>query len=85
MISVQVIYENGVLRPLRPLNVAEGTRFEVVITESVAHDAHVDEAEYREFLSALESISSLPLQSAPQPNTARDHDQILYPKEGATP
>jgi predicted DNA-binding antitoxin AbrB/MazE fold protein len=31
MTSLEVIYENGILRPLRPLELQEGTRLEVVM------------------------------------------------------
>jgi predicted DNA-binding antitoxin AbrB/MazE fold protein len=32
MALIEVIYEHGVLRPLRPLDLAEGTRLEVTMT-----------------------------------------------------
>ncbi|HYP42368.1 MAG TPA: antitoxin family protein [Chloroflexia bacterium] len=86
---VEVIYENGILRPLRPLDLAEGTRLEVTIIEIIAppllDNAHVDEAAYESFLDRMDSIAALPLQSVPQPHTARDHDTILYPKQGTIP
>ena len=84
---VEVIYENGILRPLRPLDLAEGTRLEVTITEITAppDNAHFDEAAYESFLDRMDIIAALPLQSVPQPHTARDHDAILYPKQGTMP
>ncbi len=88
---VEVIYENGILRPLRPLDLAEGTRLEVTIVEITdaplpeQEEAQVDEAAYESFLNKMESIAALPLQSLPQPHTARDHDAILYPKQGTMP
>lgn len=93
MASLQVIYENGVLRPLQPLDLAEGTKLEVVMIElapastssALSAQDSVDEAAYAEFLSQLDSIAALPLQSTPQPYTARDHDAILYPKQGTMP
>ena len=58
MPPVEVIYENGVLRPLRPLDLAEGTRLEVTLVK---------------------------ITGPPQPDTAGDHDAILYPKQGRMP
>lgn len=93
MTSLQVIYENGVLRPLHPLDLAEGTKLEVVMVVMIelapsstpSTQTTVDEAAYAEFLSQLDGIAALPLQSTPQPYTARDHDAILYPKQGTMP
>ncbi|HEX9989303.1 MAG TPA: antitoxin family protein [Chloroflexia bacterium] len=86
---VEVIYENGILRPLRPLDLAEGTRLEVTIIEITApplsEQAEVDEAAYQAFLDRMDSIAALPLQSLPQSHTARDHDAVLYPKQGRMP
>lgn len=93
MTSLQVIYENGVLRPVHPLDLEEGTQLEVVMIEITASpssppspsQAPVDEEAYAQFLFQLDNIAALPLQSTPQPNTARDHDAILYPKQGTMP
>lgn len=101
MASLEVIYENGILRPLRPLELAEGTRLEVIMItiappaaphsppspspEQLRGQAQVDEAMYVGFLHRLDSIAALPLQSSPQPHIAHDHDAILYPKQGTMP
>jgi predicted DNA-binding antitoxin AbrB/MazE fold protein len=85
MPPVEVIYENGVLRPLRPLDLAEGTRLEVTLVKITApgsEQAHVDEADYAAFLNELDKIAGLPLESQPQPDAASNHDAILYPKQG---
>lgn len=112
--GIEVIYESGVLRPLPPLDLAEGTRLEVTVmavmtvieiaplppplTPSIEQEqvgggvpsegegvGRVDEETYAAFLSELDNIAALPLQSAPQPHTARNHDAILYPKQGTMP
>lgn len=97
---IEVIYEKGVLRPVRPLELAEGTRLEVTVTEiatpttpatpsteqeQVGVPAEVDEETYAAFLRELDNIVALPLQSTPQPHTVRNHDAILYPKQGTMP
>ncbi len=97
--AIEVIYEKGVLRPVYPLDLAEGTRLEVTVTsvtgiatpltetehEQAEVRAEVDEATYAAFLSELDNIAALPLQSTPQPHTVRNHDAILYPKQGKMP
>jgi predicted DNA-binding antitoxin AbrB/MazE fold protein len=35
-ISVEAIYEEGVLRPLRPLDLAEGTKIAILLVEPIA-------------------------------------------------
>ncbi len=88
MSQVEVIYENGVLRPLQPLDLAEGTRLEVTMTRIIApslEQEQVDEAEYLAFLCELDKIANLPLESPPQPHAAQEHDAILYPREGTIP
>jgi len=101
--AIEVIYEKGVLRPVHPLDFAEGTRLEVTMktvidsatpaTATTKHEeagetgvpVQVDEATYEAFLSELDNIAALPLESAPQAHTVRDHDAILYPKQGTMP
>jgi predicted DNA-binding antitoxin AbrB/MazE fold protein len=112
--QIEVVYERGVLRPLHPLDLEEGTRLEVTVTTvkgvkeviaaaetatpsspsteqeqsdeaREAREAEVDETSYAAFLNELDSIAALPLQSAPQPHTVRNHDAILYPKQGKVP
>ncbi len=92
MPPIEVIYENGIFRPLHPLDLAEGTRLQVTMIEidkaplpqQVGQEA-VNEAEYDAFLHQLDDISALPLESPVQPHVARDHDAILYPKQGRMP
>lgn len=100
MPPIEVIYENGVFRPVHPLDLAEGTRLKVTMIktaptppaprpeheeEQQEQQRQMDEAAYEAFLQQLDNIAALPLQSQTQPNTARDHDAILYPKQGTMP
>ncbi len=113
--QIEVVYEKGVLRPVHPLDLEEGTRLEVTLTtvigaidaagtatpstpatpsspsteqeqpEEAREAREVDETSYAAFLNELNSIAALPLQSARQPHTVRNHDAILYPKQGKMP
>ena len=105
MPRIEVIYEDGVFRPLRPIDsvdLPEGTRLQVKMIK-IADDAPLreelpeeqqeyqeeqdedDEAAYDAFLQQLDGIAALPLESPAQPQTARDHDAILYPRRGIMP
>src|SRR5205085_1469957 len=85
MATIEVIYEQGVLRPVEPLPLPEGTRLVATLTAlpspAEAQPSAPDDAHAR-LLAELDTIAALPLQSAPQPHTARDHDHLLYPSQG---
>jgi predicted DNA-binding antitoxin AbrB/MazE fold protein len=92
MASLHLIYENGVFRPLEPLNMAEGTRVEAELVsiaeperQAVRNGDKVDEEQYLAFLKALDEIAEMPLESDPWPYAAEEHDAILYPKQGKMP
>ena len=85
MAAIKAIYENGVIRPLQPLNLAEGARVEVSIIVSSGPDpgyVQVSEEEYTAFLGELDKIASLPYSPHPDGRTdiSTNHDDILYPK-----
>ena len=94
--EIEVVYENGVLRPVHPLDGAEGTHLEGTVKpiqtarepagdQTAAEPAEVDEAAYAAFLDEVDAIAALPLESPAQPLTARDHDAVLYPRHGTMP
>ena len=89
MSPLEVIYENGMLRPLYPLHLEEGTRLEVTVikiaSEATQAEQRVDEEAYMEFLGELDKVAALPLESPSQPQAAQEHDAILYPKQGKMP
>jgi predicted DNA-binding antitoxin AbrB/MazE fold protein len=43
--TVQAVFENGVLRPLSPLGLPEGRRVEVIVTEGSGESPDATEAE----------------------------------------
>jgi predicted DNA-binding antitoxin AbrB/MazE fold protein len=58
-ISVEVIYEGGVLRPLWPLNLAEGTKIAVLLVEPIAAKLEVMREAMNDplFLADLEEVA----------------------------
>ena len=75
--TVEAIYEQGVLRLLQPLSLADGTRVEIiVITQELT-------AEDRTPADILAAIAALPMEAGGKEFSGRDHDKILYGDKGA--
>jgi predicted DNA-binding antitoxin AbrB/MazE fold protein len=74
--TAAAIYEGGVLRPLSPLPLAEGTRVEVTVTDHVAPSV----TEGKTAVELLREIASLPMESDASGFSGRDHDRALYGK-----
>ena len=75
--TIEAIYEQGVLRLLQPLSLADGTRVEIiVITQELT-------AEDRTPADILAAIAALPMEAGGKEFSGRDHDKILYGDKGA--
>jgi predicted DNA-binding antitoxin AbrB/MazE fold protein len=75
--TVEAIYEQGVLRLIQPLSLAEGTRVAViVITQEPI-------AEGRTPADMLATIAALPMEVGGEEFSGRDHDKVLYGDQGA--
>ncbi|NJL41773.1 MAG: antitoxin family protein [Leptolyngbyaceae cyanobacterium SM1_4_3] len=73
-LTIQAIYEEGVLRLAQPIELPNGTQVFVVIMT----DATVPASLAAEVLA---KISSLPLASSEQKFSNRNHDEELYSAE----
>ena len=72
--EIEAIYEHGIIRPLQPLELPEGSRLDViVITHEQTQRSNVAET--------LAEIAALPVEGPSDAFSGRDHDSILYPKE----
>ncbi len=69
-VHTEAIYEQGVLRPLQPLELDEGTRVEITVVPF----APAGKQPY-EILSA---IAALPLEVVREERAGREHDRCLY-------
>jgi len=76
-ITVQAVYEHGILRLAQPISLAEGTHVEVVV---MAHEPTIEKGTPATILSA---IAALPLQGDDDEFSGADHDCILYPQQTA--
>jgi predicted DNA-binding antitoxin AbrB/MazE fold protein len=72
--QIEAVYENGVLRPVHPINIPEGERLQlIVVTRSeVQHNGNA--------AASLAEIAALPIEGDGDAFSGRDHDTILYPQ-----
>jgi len=75
--TLEAIYEQGVLRLLQPLPLAEGSRVEVTIS---ATEFPIENKTPAEILS---TIAAMPLEAGGEEFSGREHDKILYGEKGA--
>lgn len=79
--TTAAIYENGVLRPLAPLPLAEGAHVEVTVTESVSVPAS---PAHERAIEIIREIAAMPLEADDEGFSGRDHDSVLYGKRAAS-
>jgi predicted DNA-binding antitoxin AbrB/MazE fold protein len=75
--TVEAIYEQGVLRLIQPLSLAEGTRVDIIVM------TREPTAEGRTPADILAAIAALPLKVGSEEFSGQDHDKILYGDKGA--
>jgi predicted DNA-binding antitoxin AbrB/MazE fold protein len=72
--QIEAVYENGVLRPVQPIELPEGERLDLIlITRDATHPTNGTAAK------SLAEIAALPLEGPSDGFSGREHDQILYP------
>jgi len=76
--EIEAIYENGIIRPVKPLELPEGSRLDVIVISHEKPRTNGNAA------SILAEIAALPLVGASDDFSGRDHDSILYPKTPAS-
>lgn len=81
--TITAIFDSGVFRPLKPVDLAEGTQVQVQLphqsaainTELPPHELSCQQAAIEEMLVEIES---LPIEEPDDGFSGRDHDQVLY-------
>lgn len=76
-LTVEAIYEQGVLRLSQSIPLPEGTRVEVMVISPEI------ESELKSPHQILQEIAAIPLQGKDDEFCGRDHDKILYPNHDA--
>ncbi len=74
MIPIEAVYEGGVLRPNRPIDLADGARVEIIVIPR-APSPGLGTSTPAEVAAR---IAAMPLQSPPDGFSGEDHDAILY-------
>jgi predicted DNA-binding antitoxin AbrB/MazE fold protein len=75
--EIEAIYEHGIIRPVKPLELPEGSRLDVIVMMHEKPRTNGNAA------SILAEIAALPLEGASDTFSGREHDSILYPKKPA--
>jgi len=75
--EIEAIYEHGIIRPVKPLELPEGSRLDVIVIIHEKPRINGNAA------SILAEIAALPLEGASDAFSGREHDSILYPKKPA--
>lgn len=72
MTKIEAVYEQGVLRPVEPLQLPEGTHLDIILMTNDRAGAQRAPAD------TLAEIAALPVEGATDSFSARDHDTVLY-------
>jgi predicted DNA-binding antitoxin AbrB/MazE fold protein len=73
--EIEAIYEHGMIRPLQPLELPEGSRLDLIVITHEQPGANGNAAEI------LAEIAALPLEGSSDEFSGREHDSILYPRK----
>jgi predicted DNA-binding antitoxin AbrB/MazE fold protein len=72
--QIEAVYENGVLRPVHPINVPEGEHLQLIVITRRETQHNGDAA------VSLAEIAALPIEGDNDAFSGRDHDTVLYPQ-----
>lgn len=72
--EIEAVYEQGLIRPLQPLELPEGARLDlIVITHEDKNNGNA--------AKILAEIAALPLEGSSDDFAGSEHDSILYPRK----
>lgn len=74
--TISAVYENGTLILDEPLAVSEGVKVEIIVLPPK------NERQKKSPAELLAEIAALPIEGKGEKFSNRDHDRILYGKEG---
>ena len=73
--EIEAIYEHGIIRPLQPLELPEGSKLDLVV---ITHEQAQSNGKAAEVIA---QIAALPLEGSDDAFSGRDHDSVLYPEK----
>jgi predicted DNA-binding antitoxin AbrB/MazE fold protein len=72
--QIEAVYENGVLRPVHPIDIPEGERLQLIVI------TRQDASQNGNAAASLAEIAALPIEGDSDAFSGRDHDTLLYPQ-----
>jgi len=72
--KIEAIYECGMIRPLKPLELPEGARLDLIV---ITHQQPNNNCSAAEIVA---EIAALPIEGSSEAFAGRQHDSILYPR-----
>jgi predicted DNA-binding antitoxin AbrB/MazE fold protein len=77
--TIPAVFDDGVFRPLQPVDLAKGTRVDVrLASPSSAATDEVDDETRQAWCAYLDRMESLPDHSPRDGLSNRDHDRMIY-------
>ena len=73
--EIEAIYEQGMIRPLQPLELPEGSRLDLIVITHEQPETNGNAAKI------LAEIAALPLEGSTDEFSGGEHDSILYPRK----
>lgn len=73
--EIEAVYEHGMIRPLQPLELPDGTRLDLIV---ITHEQPKTNGNAAQILA---EIAALPLEGSTDVFAGREHDSILYPRK----
>ncbi len=73
--EIEAVYEQGMIRPLQPLELPEGARLDLIV---ITHEQPKTNGNAAKILA---EIAALPLEGPSDAFAGREHDSILYPRK----
>ena len=73
--EIEAVYEQGMIRPLQPLELPEGARLDLIV---ITHEEPKTNGNAAEILA---EIAALPLAGSSDAYVDCEHDSILYPRK----
>jgi predicted DNA-binding antitoxin AbrB/MazE fold protein len=75
MKQIEAVYDKGMIRPLQPLDLPEGSRLNVIVI------SNEEPQTASKIVEILAEIAALPLEGLTDGVLGREHDSILYSKK----
>ena len=79
--TIDAVYESGVFRPLRPMELPEGEQVKLTVDAVAVQSLNRDELTEEEIqarLKIVQAIIAMPMEAGGQEFAGTDHDKILY-------